>query len=292
MAAHQTYPPSCLYIVATPIGNRADITLRGIYTLSIMDAIACEDTRTSGLWLQSMGLQKQLLAIHEHNEQAAAQSILHRLAQGQRIAYISDAGTPAISDPGAVLVNSVRQAGYRCIPIPGASSTVTALSVAGDTNASEFIFIGFLPAKGAARSKAMQICAQEPRTQIILEAPHRLESLLKELAPACGDRTITIARELTKQYESIYTLSAHEALSWIQNHENHLKGEFVLILHQQAKTHSDSFLSPEIEHLLTCLLSELPLKQAVSLTTRISGLARNDIYALALSLKNNLPTSD
>lgn len=268
------------------------MTLRGIYTLSIMDAIACEDTRTSGLWLQSMGLHKQLLAIHEHNEQAASQSIIHRLAQGQRIAYISDAGTPAISDPGAVLVNIVRQAGYRCIPIPGPSSTVTALSVAGASNGSEFIFIGFLPAKGAAREKAIHICTQEPRTQIVLEAPHRLESLLKELATACGDRTITIARELTKQYESIHTLPAHEALSWVQNHENHLKGEFVLILHQQAKTHSNSPLSPEIEHLLTCLLSELPLKQAVSLTTRISGLARNDIYALALSLKNNLPTAD
>jgi 16S rRNA (cytidine1402-2'-O)-methyltransferase len=292
IAGHQNFPLGTLYVVATPIGNRADITLRGLHTLSLVDAIACEDTRNSGLWLQSLGLQKPLLSVHEHNEQTAAQSIIHRLSQGQRIAYISDAGTPAISDPGALLVQAVGQAGYRCIPIPGASSAAAALSVAGDHASESFIFLGFLPAKGTARDQAIQACAHESRTQILFEAPHRIDSLLTQLAQNCSNRRISIARELTKQYETIQTLTTDELLPWLQVNENVIKGEFVLILHSQPKNVATVSIPPEVEHTLACLLAELPLKQAVSLTTRITGHSRNDIYAWALIMKNNPATAE
>src|SRR5688572_16964283 len=180
-AGTQQYPAGTLYVVATPIGNLADLTLRAIHVLSLVDAVACEDTRHSAPLLRHLGLDKPLLAVHEHNEREAAGDVLARLGRGERVAYVSDAGTPAISDPGAALVAAARSAGYRCIPLPGASSPLAALSVAGDAGGAGFLFIGFLPTRGAERALALKAIAARHDTQVLFEAPHRIESLLQGL---------------------------------------------------------------------------------------------------------------
>ena len=184
-AGTQTYPAGALYVVATPIGNLADLTLRAIHVLGLVDAIACEDTRHSAPLLRQLGIEgKPLLAVHEHNEREAASSVLVRLARGERVAYVSDAGTPAISDPGAALVAAVQAAGYRALPIPGASSVVAALSVAGDAVVGPFSFIGFLPTRAGERAQALSALALATNAQVLFEAPHRIEALASALAEA------------------------------------------------------------------------------------------------------------
>ena len=183
-AGDQQYPAAALYVVATPIGNLADLTLRALHVLALVDAIACEDTRHSARLLEHFGIAKPLIAAHEHNEREAAAPILVRLARGERVAYVSDAGTPAVSDPGAALVAAIRDAGYRVVPIPGASSALAALAVAGDANAHGFAFVGFLPARGNDRARKLAQCAAASATQVLFEAPHRIESLAAALAAA------------------------------------------------------------------------------------------------------------
>jgi 16S rRNA (cytidine1402-2'-O)-methyltransferase len=173
-AGAQQYPAGALYMVATPIGNLADLTLRAIHVLGMVDALACEDTRVSAGLLRHLGLDKPLLALHQHNEASAADAVLRRLDGGERVAYVSDAGTPAVSDPGAALVARVAQAGHRVLPIPGASSALAALSVAGDATAGGFSFAGFLPARGGARSGALRTVLNAAGTQLLFEAPHRI----------------------------------------------------------------------------------------------------------------------
>ena len=270
------------YVVATPIGNLADISLRALHVLGLMDAIACEDTRHTRQMLHAYGIERtghQLLAVHQHNEAEAAQSVLERLAQGQRIAYVSDAGTPAISDPGARLVQAVRAAGFRVLPLPGASSITTLLSAAGMTG-DGFVFAGFLPSKTAEREQAVQAIAQEPRAVVLLEAPHRIGALAKTLA-ALGSRPVTVGRELTKQFEQIETVPADGLASWLEERAEHQRGEFVLVVHDQATTASRG----EGERILVCLLPELPVKTAVRLAAELSGEPRNALYARALELK-------
>ena len=202
-AGAQNHPASTLYVVATPIGNLADISLRALHVLGRVDVVACEDTRHTQQLLRAYGLDRpgsQLLAVHQHNEAEAAHNVLERLGQGQRVAYVSDAGTPAISDPGARLVAAVRQAGFRVMPLPGASSVTTALSAAGMTGDSGFVFAGFLSSKATERQLAVQQLAQESRAVVLLEAPHRIEALAQALA-VLGPRRITLGRELTKQFE-------------------------------------------------------------------------------------------
>ena len=218
-------------MLATPIGNLADLSLRAIHVLGLVDAVACEDTRVTGGLLRHLGLDKALLALHQHNEHAAAVGVLARLAAGQRVAYASDAGTPAISDPGAVLVAAVVAAGYRVVPIPGASSAVAALSAAGDVLAQGFAFIGFLPGKGADRRGALAAAASAPGCQVLFEAPHRIEALAAGLAEAAPARRVTLCRELTKQFESISTMPAAELPGWLAGDANRCRGEFVLVLH-------------------------------------------------------------
>ena len=282
-------------MVATPIGNLADLTLRAIHILGLVDAVACEDTRITGQLLRHLGLDKPLLALHQHNEHSAAVGVINRLAQGQRVAYASDAGTPAVSDPGAVLVAAVAAAGHRVLPIPGASSAVAALSAAGDVLAAGFAFVGFLPGKGQDRRSALQAVAAAPGCQILFEAPHRIASLLAGLADAAPQRGVTVCRELTKQFESITTQPAADLPAWLAADDNRSRGEFVLVLHAVpvvAVAPGADGLSTEAERLLGPLLRELPLKQAVALAAELSGAPRNALYERALALRRAADATD
>jgi 16S rRNA (cytidine1402-2'-O)-methyltransferase len=288
-AGAQQYPAAALYVVATPIGNLADLTLRAIHVLGLVDAVACEDTRVSAGLLRHLGLDKPLLALHQHNEHQAAAAVLHRLAQGQRVAYVSDAGTPAVSDPGAALVAQVAAAGHRVLPIPGTSSALAALSVAGDARSSGFAFIGFLPARGAERAVALRALAQAPVAQLLFEAPHRIEALAGELAALLPQRPLTLCRELTKQFETVHTLSAAELPAWLAADANRQRGEFVLVLHAPEPAPADTRLPAAATDMLAVLLRELPLKQAVSLAAELSGAPRNALYQAALQMKADAP---
>jgi 16S rRNA (cytidine1402-2'-O)-methyltransferase len=288
-ASAQHYPQGALYVVATPIGNLADITLRALHVLELVDVIACEDTRHTQAMLRAYGIDKtagQLLALHQHNESEAAQTVLEHLRQGQRVAYVSDAGTPGVSDPGARLAGAVVQGGLRCVPLPGASSVTTLLSVAGIASesgaASGFVFQGFLSSKSSERAHAVQLLAQEPRAVLLLEAPHRIEALAEALA-VLERRPLTIGRELTKQFEEIATLAAQDFKAWLQADANRLRGEFALLLHPApvAATGGDA------GRILALLLAELPLKSAVKLAADITGQPRNALYEQALALKND-----
>ena len=282
-AGSQHYPAPALYLVATPIGNLADLTLRAIHVLALVDAVACEDTRHSAALLRHLGLDKPLVALHQHNEHGAAQAVLQRLARGERVAYVSDAGTPAVSDPGAVLVAAAQAAGHTCLPIPGASSALAALSVAGDTVPGGFRFVGFLPARGAERQTALQAMADAPEAQVLFEAPHRIEALVRQLADTCPARRVTLCRELTKQFETVVTMSAAELPAWLAADPNRQRGEFVLVVHgRPADATADERAD---ERLLATLLRELPLKQAVALAAEIGGSPRNALYQRALALK-------
>ena len=283
-AGSQNHPASTLYVVATPIGNLADISLRALHVLSKVDVVACEDTRHTQQLLRAYGLDRpgsQLLAVHQHNEAEAAHSVLERLGQGQRVAYVSDAGTPAISDPGARLVAAVRQAGFRVMPLPGASSVTTALSASGMTGDSGFVFAGFLPSKATERQLAVQHLAQESRAVVLLEAPHRIEALAQALA-VLGPRRVTLGRELTKQFEQIETLPAQDMSAWLAEKPERLRGEFVLVLHDAPVDDATG----EGLRVLQLLLPELPLKTAVKLAAEISGESKNTLYEQALALKN------
>ena len=285
-AGAQHFPPGALYVVATPIGNLADITLRAIHVLALVDAVACEDTRHSAPLLRQLGIEgKPLLALHQHNEHEAAAGVLLRLARGERVAYVSDAGTPAISDPGAVLVAAVQAAGYRVLPIPGASSAAAALSVAGDATAGPFTFIGFLPTRSGERAQALNELAARPHAQVLFEAPHRIDALAAALAGVCAERTVTVCRELTKQFETIASMPAGTLPAWFAADANRSRGEFVLVVHALAATSIDPE-RPGFEATLRTLLAALPLKQAVALTAELSGAPRNAVYERALALKN------
>lgn len=286
MAGAQHYPPAALYVVATPIGNLADLTLRAIHVLALVDALACEDTRVSGALLHALGLAKPLLALHRHNEHAATARVLRRLARGERVACVSDAGTPGVSDPGAVLVAAVAAAGHPVVPIPGPSSVMAALSVAGDSAADGCAFAGFLPARGVARERALASVLARPGTQILLESPHRIAALAQALARAAPARRMTVCRELTKQFETVATLVAADGPDWLAADANRTRGEFVVVLHAlAAPAAARDALPPEAERLLALLLRQLPLKQAVAIAAEASGLARGVLYARALALR-------
>jgi 16S rRNA (cytidine1402-2'-O)-methyltransferase len=286
-AASQHYPQGALYVVATPIGNLADISLRALHVLSLADAIACEDTRHTQALLRAYGIDKtpaQLLAVHQHNEAQASNTVIERLRLGQRVAYVSDAGTPAVSDPGARLVAAVRGQMLPVVPLPGASSITTALSVAGITGETDgvgsFVFVGFLPSRAAERTQAVQALAAEARSVVLLEAPHRIGALASALA-VLGERHITIGRELTKQFEEIATVQAGDIATWLAQQPNRSRGEFVLVLHPAPVAEQ-----PGSElRVLTLLLAELPLKTAVKLAADITGASRNTLYDAALRLK-------
>lgn len=286
-AATQHYPQGVLYVVATPIGNLADITLRALHVLQLVDGVACEDTRHTHGLLRAYGIEKtgpQLLAVHQHNEAEAAHQVIARLQQGQRIAYVSDAGTPAVSDPGARLVAAVRAAGFGVSPLPGASSITAAISASGAVVRSDehagFVFAGFLSSKSLLRQAEVTQLSHESRVVIVLEAPHRIEALAAALV-VLGQRLVTVARELTKQFEEIATFAACDFPSWLSGQPQRHKGEFVVVLHPMEQM-EDAVAS---ERVLTLLLSEVPLKTAVKLAADITGEPRNALYAKALTLK-------
>ncbi len=290
--AHQDTPPGVLYVVATPIGNLADITLRALAVLHHVTAIACEDTRHTGQLLRAYGFPvKPLLAVHQHNEAQAALDVVSRLQQGHTVAYVSDAGTPGISDPGARLVLQAQRAGFRVMPIPGASSPIAALSAAGVIPPTGFTFYGFLPSGATERQKILQWAFTEPRAVIFFEAPHRIATLAKEIASIAGadapastnhNRSLTIARELTKQFEHIQTLPATQWPALIESDPNASRGEFVIVLHPQPAAEGPS---PVDTRVLALLLKELPVKTATKLAAEITGQSKNALYEQALVLK-------
>jgi 16S rRNA (cytidine1402-2'-O)-methyltransferase len=280
----QAHPGACLYVLATPIGNLADISLRGLHLLQIADTLACEDTRHSQSLLRQYGVDKpsgSWLAVHQHNEASAAAEVILRLQQGQRVVYLSDAGTPGISDPGARLVALVQLAGLRVMPLPGASSITTLMCASGCTGEDGFVFIGFLPSKATERQRHLQLMSVEPRAQVFLEAPHRIEAVARDLQ-LLGQRTLTVGRELTKQFEEIARMPAQALSAWLDASPQRVKGEFALVLHalpQQLDRMA------EAERVLDLLIAELPVKTAVRLAAEISGAPRNALYTLALQKK-------
>ena len=285
-AGAQQYPAGTLYVVATPIGNLADLTLRAIHVLALVDAVACEDTRVASTLLAYLGLHKPLLAAHEHNEREAAVAIVERLRRGERIALVSDAGTPAVSDPGARIVADVAGSGARVVPVPGASAAIAAASVAGVVSIDGgFRFAGFAPAKGAARREVIGQLAREAMTVVLYESPHRIGALAIELAAVAPDRVLTIARELTKQFETIETMPARELPGWLDAEPKRSRGEFVIVLHPLAPAHADAPVN-DGGRLLAVLMRELPLKQAVALAAEATGAPRNALYEQALALRN------
>lgn len=282
----QDYPHGSLYLVATPIGNLGDVTLRALHVLQLADRVACEDTRHTQQLLRAYGIDRpgdRLLAVHQHNEAQAAQQVVAWLQAGERVAYASDAGTPAVSDPGARLVAAVQGAGLRVVPLPGASSVTTVLSVAGSVEEGGFVFAGFLPAKPGERETAVQTLAAEPRAVVLLEAPHRIEALAKALVPL-GARRVTVGRELTKQFEQVATLTCAELPAWLAADAQRTRGEFALVLHGMAQAAA----ADDSERVLRLLLPELPVKTAVKLAAEITGGSRNALYELALRVKSGV----
>lgn len=285
-ASAQHYPQGTLYVVATPIGNLADISLRALHVLGLADAIACEDTRHTQSLLRAYGIDKttaQLIAVHQHNEAQAAHTVIDHLRQGQRVAYVSDAGTPGISDPGARLVAAVRLQSLRAVPLPGPSSVTTLLSVAGlvEDQPNGFVFVGFLPNKAGERERAVLTLAAEARAVVLLEAPHRIEALAAALA-SLGSRQVTIGRELTKQFEEVATVSTRDLPGWLAADANRLRGEFALVLHPEPPAAA----AAQDTRILKMLLDHLPLKTAVKLAADITGEPRNALYQSALALKS------
>ncbi len=272
-----------LYVVATPIGNLGDISLRALELLRVADVVACEDTRHARHLLDHHDIKAPLLAVHQHNEQQAAAKLLEAIGQGKRVALISDAGTPGVSDPGARTVAAVRAAGHRVVPIPGASAAITALSASGLTD-EQFHFVGFLPAKVGARRTALEKLATIEAALVFYEAPHRVVETVDDLlAGLGGEREIVIARELTKLFEQIVRLPLAEAPAWLAADSNHQRGEFVLIVAGPAPREG---LDAEAERVLKTLLAELPTKQAAKLAAEITGVGKNELYQRAVALKN------
>jgi 16S rRNA (cytidine1402-2'-O)-methyltransferase len=273
--ADQDLPAGALYVVATPIGNAADITLRALWVLSQMDAIACEDTRTSRPLLARYRIEAPLLAAHEHNERAVTARIAAHLTRGQRVALISDAGTPAVSDPGARLVGALRDAGHRIVPVPGASSVTAALSAAGLSDA-PWTFIGFLPRGARQRAQTLRAAAANGHAVILLEAPHRIAATAGEIAAAFAPaQRVIVARELTKKFESIVATTVAELPREIARGE--ARGEYVLAI-DAPEPIAESKLDELTLRWLHALGAELPASRAAALAAEVTGLPRARLY--------------
>ncbi len=269
-------------MVATPIGNLEDISPRALESLTRADAIAAEDTRVTARLLEHHRLQGKLMAVHGHNEQRAADSIVEQLARGRIVALVTDAGTPAISDPGATVVKKARAAGFKVVPIPGPNAAVTALSASGIADG-PFLFAGFLPARPAERRKALARLAGLPYTLVLYEAPHRVVECVEDMSAALGpERALVIARELTKLFEQIHRCSLGEAAAWLREDTDRQRGEFVLVADGPAARNEGAKL--DWERVLTTLLGELPLAHAVKLACKLTGAKKNAVYARALQL--------
>ncbi|ARP84969.1 16S rRNA (cytidine(1402)-2'-O)-methyltransferase [Bordetella genomosp. 9] len=287
--AAQQWPAATLYVVATPIGNLGDLGLRAWQALARADVIAAEDTRESRTLLDAWGVATPLMAAHRHNEAAAAQAICERLARGERVALISDAGAPAVSDPGARIVREVRQAGYAVVPVPGPSAVIAALMASGVTSDENpaYVFAGFPPPKSAARQRWLAQWCALPAPVVMYESPHRLAATLADLAQVCGPaRDVTIARELTKRFEEVATVPAGEAADWLQAQPHRGQGEFVVIAHPAPPAAADAQAAdPATDALLDALLESVSVRDAARIAARVSGLPRDVLYARALARK-------
>ncbi|MBN3723483.1 16S rRNA (cytidine(1402)-2'-O)-methyltransferase [Burkholderia sp. Ac-20379] len=286
LAQSQHYPAGTLYVVATPIGNTADITVRALHVLGLVDRIAAEDTRNTGQLLARYGISKPLLAVHEHNEREAAGRVVELLRAGERIAYVSDAGTPGISDPGAKLVDAVRAAALPVVPLPGANAAAAAVSIAGDW-AGPFTFAGFLPPKPKQRAAALEPLKAHPYALVFYEAPHRIVETVEALAQAFGgERRLLIGRELTKLHEDVFVGTLAEGPAWLAADANRQRGEFALVV-QGAPAQTGDDDPHAHDALLKLLLSEVPVKSAAKLAAAMTGASRNTLYARALELKED-----
>lgn len=269
-----------LYVVATPLGNLDDITVRALATLRGVDAIAAEDTRHSAVLLGRYGIRKPMLALHEHNEAQAAATIVERLSRGERLALITDAGTPAISDPGARAVASASAAGFQVVPVPGPSAAIAAVSVAG-LPATGFLFYGFLPPRQQARRRELARLADLEFALVFYEAPHRIREAVADMVDCLGgERVIVVCRELTKRFESVARMTLAEAPSWLEADANRQRGEFVLVVSPPPAVGRDS---GDGERVLDMLMEELPASQAARLAARITGMPRKMLYERALA---------
>lgn len=284
---HQDWPTGALYVVATPIGNLADLGLRARYALARADIIAAEDTRASRVLLEAWGVSTPLMAAHRHNEAQAADDIIERLQRGQRVALISDAGAPGVSDPGARVVRRVRQAGFRVIPLPGPSAVITALMASGATSDENpaFVFAGFVPAKAVARKRWFSQWCAVPAPVVMYESPHRLQACIDDLLQVCGpERELTLARELTKRFEQIHTSALGQIPQWLAQDTHRSQGEFVLIVHEAPQQENESEALPaEALALLDELLAVASVRDAARVVAKTQGLPRDKVYAAALT---------
>ncbi|MDX9836090.1 MAG: 16S rRNA (cytidine(1402)-2'-O)-methyltransferase [Azoarcus sp.] len=272
-----------LYVVATPLGNLGDISERAQGILAAVDVIAAEDTRHSQRLLEACGVRTRLVAVHQHNEQRAAGQLVEWLAAGQHVALITDAGTPAVSDPGAKVVARVREAGYPVVPVPGACAAIAALSVSGFAEGG-FRFVGFLSPKSGARRAALSALVADRDALVFYEAPHRVLECVADLAAVFGpSREILVAREMTKLHEEIVRIRLGEAIAWFEADSNRVRGEFVLVVEGAPEQEG---LGAEAERVLDLLLGELPVKTAARIAAEITGAPKNALYARALALKD------
>ncbi|MBF1279986.1 MAG: 16S rRNA (cytidine(1402)-2'-O)-methyltransferase [Neisseria lactamica] len=272
-----------LYVVATPIGNLADITLRALAVLQKADMICAEDTRVTAQLLSAYGIQGKLVSVREHNEQQMADKIIAHLSDGLSVAQVSDAGTPAVCDPGAKLAARVREAGFKVVPVVGASAVMGALSVAGVTE-SDFYFNGFLPPKAGERQKLLAKWVEADFPIVMFETPHRIEASLTDMAAQFPERRLTLAREITKTFETFLSGTVAEIQAALKNDSNQTRGEMVLVLHPAVKEkHSD--LPEAAQNTMKILAAELPTKQAAELAAKITGENKKALYDLALEWK-------
>src|SRR5690554_1429282 len=282
--AGQQWPTQALYVVATPIGNLGDLSLRAWQALQRCDVIAAEDTRSSRPLLDAWGIATPMMAAHRHNEAAAAESIVQRLQSGESVALISDAGAPAVSDPGARIVRRIREAGFRVVPIPGASAVITALMGSGVTSDENpaFVFAGFPPPKQGARRKWLQKWAAVAAPIVMFESPHRVRATVEDMLAVCEpQRRLSLARELTKRFEQIDTVALLDAAAWFDAEAHREQGEFVLILHEAEAAPSEG-VDVQAVALLDALLETLSVRDAVKVAAKVSGAPRDALYALAL----------
>ncbi|WP_418141441.1 16S rRNA (cytidine(1402)-2'-O)-methyltransferase [Marinobacter sp. MA] len=276
-----------LYVVATPIGNLDDLSPRAARTLASVDVVAAEDTRHSGRLLSHLGIQKRMVALHDHNEKDRAAGILTELQAGRDVALISDAGTPLISDPGYVLVREARAAGHRVSPIPGPCALVAALSVAG-LPTDRFLYVGFLPAKRSGRRASLDVLSSEVATLVFYESPHRILESVRDIADVLGpDREMVLGREITKTFETFYSGSVADVLAELERDPHGNRGEFVVMVRgAAAQAGSEEAATMDVDRVLRVLLAELPVKKVAKMASELTGLSKNELYQRALALKD------
>ena len=282
--AQERLEPQTLYVVATPIGNLSDITLHALAVLSKADVVCAEDTRVTGQLLAAYGIKAKLISVREQNEQTMAVKVIEALAAGQIVAQVSDAGSPAVCDPGARLVAQVRAAGYKVSPVVGASAVVAALSVAGIT-APDFVFTGFIPSKPSERRTLLNTWQNIHQTIVSYETPHRIEATLADMQAVFPERVVMLAREITKTFETFLIGTPNELQVALSQDSNQSRGEMVLIVHPLEKVQEDT-IAPEAEQLLSLLLDDMPLKKACDIVHRTFSANKKHLYDLGLTLKS------